>query len=108
MLYEIRTYRCMPGRLADVTVRFRDHTSRLWTKHGITQIGYWTVAVGESNHDFIYILAWDSLSDRESKWELFARDPEWLTARAASEANGPLVQSVSNQILKPTDFSPLR
>jgi hypothetical protein len=107
VLYELRIYRAMPGRLPDVIARFRDHTSQIWTRLGITQVAYWTTVVGESNHDFTYLLAWDSMADREAKWAVFVADPEWATARAASEANGPLVQSASNQFLQPTAFSPL-
>jgi hypothetical protein len=107
MLYELRTYRAVPGRLPDVVARFRDHTSSIWTRLGITQVGYWTTVVGESNHDFTYLLAWDSMADREQRWAAFVADAEWMTARAISEQNGPLVQSASNQFLQPTEFSPL-
>lgn len=105
MLYELRTYRAVPGRLPDLLARFRDHTCRIWESHGIHQLGMWTVAVGESNQDLIYVLVWESMADREARWTEFLADPEWKTARAASEAAGPLAQTVSNQFLTPTDFS---
>jgi len=94
--------------MPDLLKRFREHTCVIWERIGITQVGFWTVMIGDSNHDLIYILAWDSLADRESKWQRFIADPAWHEARAASEANGPLAQTVTNQILSPTDFSSLR
>lgn len=108
MLHELRIYRCMPGRLADLVRRFEQITLPIWEKHGIRQVGFWTVQIGDNNHDFIYLLAWNDLSEREQKWAAFSTDPEWLEARAGTEANGPLVQSVSNQILAPTRFSALQ
>jgi hypothetical protein len=108
MIYELRTYRAVPGRMADLLARFRDHTCPIWTRLGIKQIGYWTVLIGESHNDLIYLLAWDSLADRESRWAAFCEDPEWMAALAASEINGPLITSLSNQLLAPTAFSPLQ
>jgi hypothetical protein len=108
MLYELRTYRAMPGRMPDLLARFRDHTCVIWERLGIAQVGFWTVGIGDSNHDLIYLLAWESLAQREVLWQRFTSDPEWHAARSASEANGPLAQTVSNQILMPTDFSPMK
>jgi hypothetical protein len=107
MIYELRIYRAMPGRLADVVDRFQQHTVPLWDKHRIHHVGFWTVLVGSSNHDLIYMLRWGSLEERESRWGLFTSDPEWLEARRSSESNGPIVASVSSQLLTPTPFSRL-
>jgi len=85
--------------------RFRDHTCRIWTKHDIAQIGFWTVTIGESNNDFIYLLSFDSMADRESKWDAFISDPEWVVALTTSEENGPLIQTLSSQFLKPTSMT---
>jgi hypothetical protein len=108
MIYELRTYRCAPGRVADVVRRFEQHTVPLWNRHGISHVGFWTVLVGESNHDFIYILRWETLDQRQELWAAFSTDPEWRAAKAQSEANGPIVMSVSNQLLVPTAFSELQ
>jgi len=108
MQYELRIYRCLPGRLADLNRRFETTTIPLWNKHGIRALGFWTVNIGENNHDLYYMLEWESLAERERKWNAFASDPEWISARAASEENGAIVQSISNQILSPTSYSPLR
>jgi len=105
MVYELRIYRCVPGRLPDLLARFRNHTLKLWDKHGIRQAGFWTTVAGPSNQDLHYLLAWDSLAERETKWTTFATDPEWLAVRAQTEANGQIVANVENLFLAPTDFS---
>ena len=108
MLYELRTYHCVPGRLPALLKRFENITLRLFEKHGFRQLGFWTVAIGESNQDLIYILQWESLADREKKFAIFQSDPEWIEARRQSEENGPLVKSITNAILTPTVFSAAR
>jgi hypothetical protein len=108
MIHELRVYRCIPGRLPALLKRFDTITLKLWERHGIKQAGFWTVLVGESNHDLYYLLAWDSLAERERKWNAFASDPEWLGKRAETEADGQIVANVSNQFLVPTAFSSVR
>jgi NIPSNAP protein len=108
MIYELRVYRCMPGRLPALLKRFETTTLELWKKHGIRQAGFWTTLVGESNNDLTYMLVWDSLAEREQKWTAFASDPEWHAKRAESERDGQIVQTLSNQILAPTAFSAVK
>ena len=105
MIHELRIYDCMPGKLPEVLKRFETITVGLFEKHGIRQAGFWTVLVGESNQRLYYMLAWDSLADREKKWSAFQNDPEWISKRAETERNGPLVASLSNAFLQPTAFS---
>ena len=105
MIYELRIYHCAPGRLPALLNRFDTVTLKIWERHGIRQAGFWTVGVGESNQALYYMLAWESLAEREAKWEAFMADPEWQEKRAQSEADGPIVASVNNQILHPTSFS---
>jgi hypothetical protein len=107
-IYELRVYRCVPGRLPALLKRFDTITLKLWEKHGIKQAGFWTVLVGESNQDLFYLLEWDSLADRETKWNKFASDPEWLAKRAETEKDGAIVANVSNQFLAPTSFSSVK
>ena len=108
MLYELRVYDCVPGRLPDLLNRFENITLDLWQKHGIKQAGFWTTAIGESNQILYYMLEWESLADREKKWDAFQNDEEWLSKRAETEKNGPLVASVTNSILQPTSFSSVK
>jgi hypothetical protein len=108
MLYELRVYECVPGRLPDLLKRFDTITLKLWEKHGIKQAGFWTTVIGESNQTLYYLLAWESLAEREQKWARFMVDPDWQAARAKTEANGAIVAKVSNAILAPTSFSSLK
>jgi hypothetical protein len=108
MLYELRIYECVPGRLPDLLKRFDTITTKLWEKHGIKQAGFWTTVIGESNQTLYYFVAWESLAEREKKWNAFQADPEWHKARAQTEANGPIVANVKNFILAPTEFSAVK
>jgi hypothetical protein len=108
MIYELRVYRCVTGRLPALLKRFEATTLALWKRHGIRQAGFWTTLIGESNNDLTYLLVWDSLAEREQKWNAFASDPEWLAKRAESERDGPIVETLSNQILAPTAFSAVK
>ncbi len=108
MIYEMRVYRCVPGRLPALLKRFETVTLKLWDKHGIKQAGFFTTLIGESNQELTYILAWDSLGDREKKWNAFQSDPDWHAARAQSEANGQIVGNIASQLLVPTAFSSVK
>ena len=108
MIYETRVYRCLPGRLPALLNRFETITLKLWEKHGIKQAGFFTTLIGESNQELTYLLAWESLAEREKKWTAFATDPEWLTARAKTEADGQIVSNIVNQLLVPTPFSSVK
>jgi hypothetical protein len=108
MIYELRIYRALPGRMPALLNRFQSTTLRIWQKHGIRQAGFWTTAIGESNNELTYMLAWESLAERDEKWGAFTSDPEWLTARAESERDGPIVATIANSILQPTAFSSVR
>ena len=108
MIYELRVYKCLPNRLPALLRRFQDHTLDIWEKHGVRQAGFWTTVIGESNNELIYLLAWESMAERETKWSAFQTDSEWLTARAESEKDGPIVANVSSQFLAPTAFSSVK
>jgi hypothetical protein len=108
MIYEFRVYRATPGRLPDLMARFQNTTLGFWEKYGIRQVGFFTTVVGESNQDLSYLLAWESLAEREQKWNAFQTDPDWNAARAATEQNGQIVASISNSFMAPTAFSALR
>src|ERR1700732_4440851 len=90
MIHELRVLHCLPGRLPALLKRFETDTLRLFEKHGIKQLGFWTVVIGESNNDLFLILQWESLADRERKFEAFLKDPEWHEARRKREKDGPL------------------
>lgn len=108
MIHELRIYRCMPGKLPALNKRFEAITLKLWEKHGIRQVGFWTVAIGETNNDLYYLLEWQNLAEREQRWNAFANDPEWIAKRAETEKDGQIVQYLTNYILSPTSYSKMR
>jgi len=105
VIYELRIYTATPGRLSDILARFRDHTLKIWERYGIRQAGFWTTLVGPNSNTLTYLLAWESLAEREAKWNAFIVDPEWLAVRVATEKDGPIVASIANSFLEPTPFS---
>jgi hypothetical protein len=108
MIYEQRIYRCIPGKLPALLSRFENHTLKIWERHGIKQAGFWTVLVGDGNHDLLYMLAWESLADREAKWNAFQADPAWHQVRDASERDGPIIANIKSAFLRPTAFSAVK
>ena len=108
MIYELRIYTASPGKMGALQARFRDHTCKLFEKHGIKNIGYWTNTIGGRSDELWYMVGFEDLGDRQRAWREFASDPEWREVYTASEANGPLVHHIANRIMTGTDFSPLK
>ena len=104
-LFELRTYHAMPGKLDNLLARFRNHTTRLFKKHGMTNIGYW-VPVENKDNILVYLLAYPDRTARDAAWKRFGADEDWKKAAAASEMDGKLVGKVDQQFLTATDFSP--
>ena len=108
-IYELRTYTCEPGKLDALKARFRDHTVRIFNKHGMESVGYWVPEDPErSSNTLIYILAHPSREAADKNWKEFADDPEWKKVQAESEANGKIVQKVERVWMDPTEFSKLK
>ena len=107
--FEMRTYIANPGKLDALNARFRDHTCKLFAKHGMECVGFWTPTTGEdAANTLIYILAYPSKEACESSWKAFRDDPDWKAAKAASEKDGVLVGKVISTFMAPTDYSPIR
>ena len=114
-VYELRVYTAAKGKLDALHARFRDHTLKLFEKHGMTNVGYWTPVKGQrgKNDDtLIYLLAHKSEDAAKASWAAFRADPDWVAARRGSEekAGGSLTvpDGVKSEFLKPTDYSPLK
>jgi hypothetical protein len=108
VIYEQRIYTCLPGRLPALNKRFESATLKLWQKHGVRPVAFFTTLVGEDTNDLTYLLAWESMAERERVWNAFAADPEWHQARAESEKDGFIIARVRNQFLAPTAYSALK
>jgi hypothetical protein len=108
-VYELRTYYTHDGKLPDLLARFRNHTTKLFEKHGMTNVGYWVpLDKPGSEGTLIYVLSYPDREAAKKAWEAFRNDEEWKKVRAASEANGPIVKKVDSVFMSPTDFSKLK
>ncbi|HEX2861790.1 MAG TPA: NIPSNAP family protein [Lacunisphaera sp.] len=110
-VYELRTYVCNEGKLAELDARFRNHTLKLFEKHGMINLPYWhpTDADKGAGKTLVYLLAHDSVAAARKSFDSFRADPEWIKVRDASEAAGKiLVQPPASVFLKPVDFSKLQ
>ena len=106
-LYEMRVYYAEPDKLNDLLARFRNHTTKLFSKHGMTSEGYW-VPVDNKENKLVYVLSYKDKNAREKAWKAFSDDPEWKKAAEASEKNGKLITKIESFYLKTTDFSPAK
>ncbi len=103
--FEMRTYYAAEGKLDALNARFRDHTVKLFEKHGMTNIGYWT-PVDNPERKLVYVLSFPDRAARDASFKAFGADPEWKAAAKESEANGKLVLKVESHFLQAADFSP--
>ena len=106
-VYELRIYHTYDGKLDDLLARFREHTTKLFEKHGMKNIAYWTPTDDPlKGKTLIYVIAHASRDAATANWKAFGEDPEWISVRDKSEANGKLVEKVDSTFMVPTDFSP--
>ncbi len=108
-LYELRIYTSTPGNLDNLNARFRDHTLRIFEKHGMENIGYWTPISEEERDDtLVYIIAHDSQEAADASWDAFIQDPEWAEVAEASNANGQILAGIERKFMVATDYSPMQ
>jgi hypothetical protein len=108
-VFDMRIYKTNPGKLDALNARFRDHTCKIFKKHGMELIGFWTPTEGEEAKDtLIYIVAFPNAEAQKKAWDAFWDDPEWKKVKADSEKDGVLVKEIKGKNLKATDYSPLR
>jgi hypothetical protein len=106
-VYELRVYHAAPGKLGELLARFRDHTTKLFQKHGMKVIAYWTpLDEPDRGNMLIYILQHPSREAAVANWKSFQDDPEWKRVKEESEANGKLAEKIDSTYMALTDFSP--
>ncbi len=108
MVVEMRVYHCLPGRLPVLHQRFQDASLAIWARHGIRQIGFFTTLVGPSNQTLTYLLQWESLAERETKWTALMADAQMREHVARYATEPPVIERVENSFLSPTAYSALR
>jgi|SRR5271169_835896 len=106
-VYELRVYHAAPGKLSDLLSRFREHTIKIFDRHGMKSVAYWTpLDEPDKSNTLVYILQHPSREAAAANWKSFQDDPEWKSVKDKSEANGKLVDKVDSTFLALTDFSP--
>ena len=108
-VFELRTYTTAPGKLDDLHKRFADHTMKIFARHGMKNIVYWTPDDPKLKaNTLVYVIAHKDRKAAKRSWDAFRKDPEWKKAFAASRKNGPIVTKAVSQFLNPTDYSPVK
>ena len=108
-VFELRTYQATPGNLGNLHARFRDHTIRIFRKHGMEIVGFWSPTSEEERDDIlVYLLAHDSQDAADASWQAFGSDPEWASVAEESNKNGQILAGVERKYMVATDYSPMR
>src|SRR5436190_1958775 len=105
-VFELRTYTTNEGRLDALQARFRNHTTRIFKKHGMTNVGYWVPQ--DKPNTLIYIISHASREAAKQNWDGFRADPEWQKVAKESEADGKIVAKVESVYMDATDYSPIK
>lgn len=106
--FELRIYTPAPGKLEALHARFRDHTTKLFKKHGIENVGYWTAVDEKNAGKLYYVIAYPDKASRDKMWDAFAADPAWLKAKDESEKDGKLVAKVEQVFMTATEYSGIK
>ncbi len=108
-VYELRTYTAAEGKLEALHARFRNHTLKLFEKHGMKNVAYWAPTEEPlRSNTLIYVLSHESREAARKSWDAFRADPEWIKARDASEVNGKLAAKVESVFMETTSYSPMK
>ena len=108
-VFELRTYQATPGNLGNLHARFRDHTIRIFRKHGMEIVGFWSPTSEEEKDDIlVYLLAHDSQDAADASWQAFGADPEWASVAEESNKNGQILAGGARKNMVPTDYSPMK
>ena len=108
-VFELRTYTATPGNLDNLHARFRDHTTRIFRKHGMEVVGYWSPTSEEEREDtLVYLLAHDNQDAATASWQAFIADSEWATVAEESNRNGQILGGIEAKFMVATDYSPMK
>ena len=108
-VFEIRTYHTFPGRLDALHKRFREHTMKMFEKHGMTNVGYWVPQDSPAREStLIYVISHASREAAKANWAAFVADPEWKKVAEASQVDGKIVERIESVFMDATDYSPMK
>lgn len=108
-VFELRTYTAPEGKLPNLNARFRDHTMRIFEKHGMKNVGYWVPQDSPAkDNTLIYIISHESREAAKKSWSAFGQDPEWQKVSKESQMDGKIVAGITSVYMDPTDYSPIK
>ena len=108
-VFELRTYTAPEGKLPNLQARFRDHTMRIFERHGMKNVGYWVPQDPPANDNtLIYIISHESREAAKKSWAAFAADPEWQKVARESQIDGKIVAGITSVYMDSTDYSPIK
>ena len=108
-VFELRTYTAPEGKLPELQARFRDHTRRIFEKHGIKNVGYWVPQDAPAkDNTLIYIISHESREAAKKSWSALGADPEWQKVAKESQMNGKIVAGITSVYMDPADYSPIK
>jgi NIPSNAP len=107
-VFELRIYTTHPGKMPNLLTRFKNHTTKIFEKHGMENVGYWSPLEAKDENKLYYILKHKSRAAADASWNAFREDPEWIKVRTESEANGAIVAGVESIFMTSTEFSAIK
>jgi hypothetical protein len=107
-VFELRVYTTHPGKMPDLLARFKNHTTKIFERHGMANVGYWVPVEQKDGDKLYYILKHQSREAAAASWKAFGADPEWIKVRTESEAEGPIVKGVESTFMAATEFSAIK
>jgi hypothetical protein len=108
-VFELRTYTAPDGKLPELQARFRNHTTRIFEKHGMKNVGYWVPQDAPlKDNTLIYVISHESRDAAKKSWAAFGADPEWQKVAKESQVNGKIVAGITSVYMDPADYSPIK
>jgi hypothetical protein len=108
-VFELRTYTAPEGKLPELHARFRNHTMRIFEKHGMKNVGYWVPQDAPTrDNTLIYLISHQSRDAAKKSWAAFGADPEWQKVARESQINGKIVAGITSVYMDPADYSPIK
>src|SRR4249920_3324608 len=115
--YELRIYTAQPGKRDALAARFASRTAAIYSKHGITNVGYWIPQESDpelgisAENTFIYIRGYPSKAERDRRLKAAHDDPEFeeVVLKQERDPNARLIIKAHNIDMSPSgSYSAIR
>lgn len=110
LIFELRTYESNNEKAARRKIQmFNEGEIGIFQRLGLMPVFFGETIAGANLPSLTYMLAFEGMAPRDRLWSAFGNDPEWQKLRAQPGlADGEIVSNISNAILRPLAFSPIR